>query len=182
MAVSFDPFTLLGLPRAFSLSPDAIHTAHLARAAAVHPDTSGDAESMEAAANISAELNRAKDELLSAESRANVLLALMGGPTKEQDKTLPPDFLMEMMSTREEIESAVSSKEQAAIARWTAWAHERRDALSREVGEMFERLGAAPAPTELRAIRVRLNAWRYFERLIEQLQPDYHGLRENSRP
>lgn len=182
MAGTTDPFELLGLPRVFSLAPDAIHAAHLTRAAAAHPDIAGAQMSADEAANQAAALNRAKDQLLDAENRANVLLELLGGPTKEQDKTLPPDFLMEMMETREEIESAIASKQSAGIARWNAWAHERRDELSREVGELFARLGASPAHAELRAIRVRLNAWRYFERLIEQLQPDYHGLRENSRP
>lgn len=136
---------------------------------------------MDDAANEAAALNRAKDQLLDAESRANVLLELLGGPTKEQDKALPPDFLMEMMETREEIESAMGSKDPVQIARWTAWAHEQREALSREVGEMFERLGAAPGRDELRAIRVRLNVWRYIERLVEQLQPDYHGLRDRTK-
>jgi DnaJ-domain-containing protein 1 len=181
MAGLTDPFELLGLPRVFSLAPDAIHAAHLARAAAAHPDIAGDGTSMDDAANEAAALNRAKDQLLDAESRGNVLLELLGGPTKEQDKTLPPDFLMEMMETREEIEGAMGSKDPAQIARWTAWAHEQREALSREVGEMFERMGAAAGPSELRAIRVRLNVWRYIERLVEQLQPDYHGLRDRAK-
>jgi len=180
MAGTTDPFELLGLPGVFSLAPDAIHAAHLSRAAAVHPDIAGGEISADEAANQAAALNRAKDQLLDAETRANVLLEMLGGPTKEQDKTLPPDFLMEMMETREEIESVIALKDRAAIARWNAWAHERRDELTREVGEMFARLSASPAHAELREIRVRLNVWRYIERLVEQLQPDYHGLRDRA--
>jgi hypothetical protein len=71
-------------------------------------------------------------------------------------------------------------------AKWESWAEERRREAIAEVGGMFAAIG--PGSTDLRraegrwheglrAIRVRLNAWRYIERLIEQLDPGYDPAR-----
>ena len=38
---------------------------------------------------------------------------------------------------------------------------------------MFQSLSSPPAAESLAEIRIRLNAWRYIERLIEQLDPGY---------
>ena len=43
--------------------------------------------------------------------------------------------------------------------------------------EEFTRARFVPAPEALREVRTRLNAWRYIERLIEQLDPDYDPAR-----
>lgn len=108
----------------------------------------------------------------SAELRADALLGLLSGASKEADRTLPPMFLQEMMELRETIEEDLASDREAAMAKWVAWAAERRREHERSVGELFQRIamqeGSARAAT-LKAIRVELNMWRYAERLIEQL-------------
>ncbi len=157
-----DPFDLLGLPPTFDLDRAAIDRAYLSRAAAVHPDlAAGDPE----APRRSALLNRARSILSDPESRAAALLARLGGPSKESDRSLPDGFLAEILEVREEIEAAARSTDHAARARWEAWADERRAAHIAEISRLF----AAPDAPPLRAIRMELNAWRYVERLIEQL-------------
>ena len=160
-----NPFQALGLPQRFDLDPTAVERAYLARAARVHPDVVGDEEE---AAVQAARLNRAKAELLNDERRANALLVALGGPA--QDKSLPDGFLMEILETREAIESAVSSGDEAEREKWTRWAEEQRREYAARVGELFN---AGTGPEQLRAVRRELNGWRYIERLIEQLDPRY---------
>lgn len=186
-----DAFDVMGLPPRFDLAPAVLQAAYLALSAKVHPDaagapaqSAGDPETEGKAA----ELNAAKRTLENPETRADLLLRRLGGPTKEQDKSLPQSFLMEMLETREEIEAAVASKDPAAIERWQDWAAERRRAHIAAVKALFEDLLKQPETTgggtaqasppalappanaaALKAIRAELNMWRYIERLIEQL-------------
>jgi molecular chaperone HscB len=172
--VSADPFDTLGLEARFDLSQAAIDRAYFARSAAVHPDLA--AGSSDAAARM-AELNRAKGVLSSPERRADALLLRFGGPSREEHKQLPAAFLAEMMEVREQIEHAMGSPRdvrERERGKWQLWADEERANAIAEVGTMFKGLGAHPSADALRAIRTRLNAWRYIERLIEQLDPDYN--------
>lgn len=161
-----DPFDTLGLVPSFDLDPAALERAYLALAARAHPDAAPDDPE---AARRSARLNEARRILADPEQRANALLGRLGGPAKEQEKGLPPGFLPGIMQTREEIEEAIASGADAARARWEAWAAERRAEHVRSASRLFREVSSPPTPGALRAIRVELNAWRYTERLIEQL-------------
>jgi len=165
---SNDPFAQLGLQRAFEIDVADIERAHLARSAMAHPDVSGlDAEE---AARVQAELNEARATLEHPESRANALLKLLNGPAKEQDKSLPAGFLAQMMETREEIEAAVSDPAQRT--QWVNWAEQQRDHYKAMLAPYFQAALAGDASV-LPVIRRELNAWRYIERLVEQLDPSY---------
>jgi molecular chaperone HscB len=174
--VTGDMFDILGVPARFDLDAGEIERAYLARSARLHPDVaSGDSD----AARGMAELNRARRVLGDAERRADALLVRLSGPRREEEKGLPAGFLMEMMEVREAVEAAIASGGAAERAKWEAWAEERRREAIAEVGGMFAAVGTEPAEHReaLRAIRVRLNAWRYIERLIEQLDPGYDPAR-----
>jgi molecular chaperone HscB len=168
--VSADSFDTLGLSPRFDLEREEIDRAYLARSGALHPDLArGDAE----APRKMAALNHAKRTLEDPERRARALLTRLAGAGGDQDRALPPGFLAEMMEMREEIEAAVESGNPAVRRKWEAWAEERRHEAIAEVGALFAGLSSPPSAEQLRAIRTRLNAWRYIERLIEQLDPDY---------
>lgn len=161
-----NPFSILALPPGFDLDEAALRRAYLAKVATIHPDLVGE----DAAQAASAELNHARNLLSNPESRADILLRLNGGPAKETDKSLPPGFLMEMMETRETIESALASGNPADRTQWTTWGHQQRATYIQEIAKLF----ATPiTPQSLQQIRTTLNAWRYIERLIEQLDPAY---------
>ncbi|MFM9996552.1 MAG: DnaJ domain-containing protein [Phycisphaerales bacterium] len=161
-----DAFDLLGLPPAFEVDHATIETAFLVRVAVIHPDLSrGDPE----AARSSALLSQACRILADPEKRADVLLVRLGGPVAAQDKSLPPGFLVEMMETREEVEAAIASGDASARAARLARAELRRAEHIRTVAGLLASLPCPSAPAALRAVRVELNAWRYTERLIEQL-------------
>lgn len=167
-----DPFDTLGLEPRFDLDASAIRRAYLARSAALHPDTRVGAEDREDG-SASALLNAAKRIIDDPERRANALLARLGGPGSDQDKSLPPGFLAETMEMREAVEEAIGSGDAEARARVERDAAAQREGYIERVGELFRAAGTAPTPESLRAIRIELNAWRYIERLIEQLDPAY---------
>lgn len=163
MKPALDPFALLGLPRRFELDHAALQRAWLERAAKLHPDR---ADAPDDAARLSADLNEAKAVLQDPERRANALVSLLGGPTKEMDKSLPEGFLMEMLEVREAMQAEIEAEGEDARARWESWAASRRGEIISRVGELFAR--GCDAAT-LRAVRTELNAWRYIERMIEQV-------------
>lgn len=171
-----DPFEELGLPARFDLDAAVLERAFLRRAASVHPDMASEGGSAAEAGeteNRAAALNVARAILADPEKRANALLAKLGGPTKEQDKSLPPGFLMEIMETRQEVEADLAGADPSERDKWRGWAADRRRDYAARVGGMFASLDAQAAPAALGEIRRELNAWRYIERLIEQLNPEY---------
>jgi curved DNA-binding protein CbpA len=157
-----DPFQILGLQPAFELDAAVIERAYLIRIAPLHPDTN------EHDQQASADLNRARQRLLDPESRAAALLERLGPASPEAAKALPEGFLHEMLQTRLEIEQAVEQGDGAALAYWRRWAQDRRRESISAVSRLFRE--AAP-PLE---IRRALNAWRYIQRLAEQL-PEASG-------
>ncbi|MFN7020689.1 MAG: iron-sulfur cluster co-chaperone HscB C-terminal domain-containing protein [Phycisphaerales bacterium] len=164
----WDPFVVLGLERRFDLSPAEVERAYLARAAGLHPDVVGALGPDVEGAGPSEELNRARQVLKDPESRGNALLALLGGPAKEQDRSLPDGFLAEMMEVRERMEAGGAAERE----RWEGWAEQRRSSHERNVRELFSRAAGGETADSghetLRAIRRELNAWRYIERMLEQ--------------
>ncbi len=177
-----DCFAILGLPRVFALDPVAIQRAFLTRSAEIHAGVA-DADEQDRALS---ELNQAKAIVENPESRADALVLLAGGPSRETDRSLPEGFLQEMMELRqameEEIESASTEARPAAIAKWEGWSFKRRQDHERRAGLHFAQLhanvspmpGVSEPPSEnnlLRTIRRELNAWRYIERMIEQIDP-----------
>lgn len=169
-AMTWDPFAMLRLPRTFALERAEIERAYLRRVGEAHPDRAGPETEEHDERPFAAEINRARQDLLDPETRGNVLLGLLGGPSKEADRSLPDGFLMEMMEVRGEMEadSAVGGGE--IVDKWEAWGEARRAEHIRAAGELFaeiERAGATA--TGLKAIRTRLNAWRYIERMLEQV-------------
>ncbi|MBC7771581.1 MAG: DnaJ domain-containing protein [Pyrinomonadaceae bacterium] len=174
-----DAFDILGLSPRFDLPPGSLQSAYLALSAKLHPDTA--APDIEAELQ-SAKLNEARRVLENPESRADLLLRRLGGPGKEQDKSLPHGFLAEMLEVREEIDAAIRSGDPDKIAPWDDWAGQRRKQHIAEVARLFSAVVAATANTEvapgpdthaspdlLKSIRAELNMWRYIERLVEQL-------------
>lgn len=163
-----DPFAVLGLPRRYGLDAATIERAYLDRVAKAHPDAvagaMNDGEDESDMDRPASELNDARRVLSNPEQRAIALWRLLGGV---EDKQLSPAFLMEMMATREAMES---SKDPAERGRWEAWTSERRAEYAARVGELFARIEArAAAPEILRDIRQQLNQWRYIERMAEHI-------------
>ncbi|MEZ6318383.1 MAG: iron-sulfur cluster co-chaperone HscB C-terminal domain-containing protein [Phycisphaerales bacterium] len=165
-----NPFAELGLDPRFDLERPAIDRAYASRAAAIHPDLA-DPDRADDATRDSARLNDARATLADPERRAVALLALLGGPGASEDRSLPDGFLMDMMDTRQRAEEECVTPE--GHAKWRAWADDRRAERIDQVRALFSGLADPPDAGALAEIRKTLNAWRYVERMIEQLDPDH---------
>lgn len=163
-AMARNPFQVLGLPPRYDLSAADIERAYLTLASQLHPDAPGATEFSPAAG--AEETNRARQILKNPEARGNALLEVLGGSTKEQDRSLPAGLLAEMMEVRGEMESAGQEDRR----RWEQWAEQRRAEHEQRVGALFASVAREGASADrLRAIRLELNAWRYIERMLEQV-------------
>jgi len=150
-----DPFDLLGLPPRFDLALADIRAAHLSRVARLHPDAAGSDDE-------AAVVNDARKILEDPESRARALLDRLGSDVPAPD-ALPDGFLMEIMEIREAMETTTD------LARFETLAESRRAAHVQRIERLFDTAGPHPSPDRLAEIRMELNAWRYTERMIEQL-------------
>ncbi len=167
--MAHDAFAVLGLPRLFDVDPRALQQAYLRRSAALHPDRVQDPLAQAEAQREAARLNDARAVLADDEQRANLLLSLVGGPAKEQDKSLPDGFLVQMMLVRQEMEAALAADDAGERQRLEQWAIRQRQAHIDAVRKGFAP-GSTPDLQRLAVIRRELNAWRYIERMIEQLR------------
>jgi hypothetical protein len=203
-SMTWDPFQILGLEGRFDLPGERVLAAYVDGARRLHAlgPSGGDARDAGPDARVDdvdrderlAALNRAKAVLEDPEQRAEALLTLLGGPSKESDRSLPPGFLAQIMEVRERLDEAMSTRagggasgavsggasgkaksapdEVDALLRW---AEGRREAHRQRVGELFGSMStsanAAPATRDaLVGVRRELNAWRYIERMIEQIE------------
>lgn len=168
-----EPFATLGLPVAFGITKQQIESAYLARIAAAHPDHAGDVSGGDG--SDAAALNDARRALRDDETRANLVLIARGGPSSAQDDSLPDGFLMEIMDARMAIEEAIAEGGPEERDTWFGWAKQRTESLGATVGVLLDAEDQSDdeRAERFRTIRRALNAWRYYERLIEQLDPDY---------
>lgn len=157
-----DAFDVLGLPASFALTQAQIESAYLARAAALHPDAEGEDT------GDAATLNHARETLLHLESRADVLIARLGGPSRQDERSLPPGFLASIMDIREQCDAAQASHNAPELARLRDWALRERERYA-SIAQVY--FSQPPTPSTLRELRIHLNAWRYIERLLEQVAP-----------
>lgn len=167
-----DPFATLQLPRRFEVDPAELHRRYIQASAATHPDRYTDPVEQAQAAERAAEVNQAYAVLSDPERRADALLTLLGGPAKDEDKSLPPDLLMDMMEVRERLEDAVASNDQKELANLQAWANDQRESHLKKITALFHEVGdnteTIPADTA-KAVRLELNTLRYIQRMLDQM-------------
>ena len=163
-----DPFAVLGVEPRFDLDMDRLHARFIELSARTHPDRFADPLEQAEATDRASRLNEAYRILTEPEKRADALLRLHGGPAREDDKSLPPDLLMQMMEVRERMEEAVASRDADELAELRQWAEDQRREHLARVAKLFD---GGVTNDSAKAIRLELNALRYFERMIEQMPP-----------
>ncbi len=164
-----DPFKTLSQPPRYNLNEADLHAKFILASSSTHPDRYTDPVEQAQAAERSAEINHAYAVLSDPERRADALLVLLGGPAKDQDKSLPPSLLMDMMETREQLEEAIAQENLTALDKLRAWAHEQRETHLKTIADLFaDTQGGLPADTA-KAIRLELNALRYIQRMLDQM-------------
>lgn len=164
-----DPFEQFELPRDFDIDLFDLEKRYLAAAARSHPDRFTDDVQKRDAEQRSARLNQARDVLRDDERRARALLALHDPQSTSDDKSLPDGFLMDILETREMLEEAIASDDPDQQAKIEQWAQQQRTQYRQQIADLFAQFSRDQNPEALTAIRLQLNAWRYIERLLEQL-------------
>ncbi len=171
MAGDANPFEVFGIEPVFQVDEAALHAKFLELSAQHHPDRYTDPGEQAEAADRAARVNEAYQTLTDPERRAGALLAALGGPSAEEEKSLPQDLLTEMMELRERQEEATASNDTATIQELTEWAKQRREISLKRVAMLFKMatMGEEVQLEKLTIIRIELNALRYYERMLEQL-------------
>ena len=183
-----DPFDILGVEPRFDLDDAELHHRLIALAAEHHPDRHTDPIAQADAAEQAARVNDAYRTLADPERRAQALLARlsecgMGDEGSEMSEAklhrpsdeapLPPEFLMEMMEIREELETAAAQEDTATIARLRTWAQDQRTQHLRTLTGLFAQLltpaRGDSASTLIPKIRLELNILRYIQRMLDQM-------------
>ncbi|RRV08269.1 co-chaperone HscB [Pseudomonas sp. v388] len=111
-------FALFELKPAFRLDLDQLATRYRELARSVHPDRFADAPEREqrVALEQSANLNEAYQTLKSAPKRARYLLTLQGDEVPLEVTVHDPDFLLQQMQWREELEDLQDNGDLAGVA------------------------------------------------------------------
>ena len=111
-------YALFDLQPSFRLDLDKLATRYRELAREVHPDRFADASEREqrVALEKSAALNDAYQTLRSAPRRARYLLAISGHEVPQEVTVHDPDFLLQQMQWREELEDLHDSADMAGIA------------------------------------------------------------------
>lgn len=160
-------FEVFSLPAQFDLDTDELRRRYLALSRNIHPDRFGATTPADApaVARVSARVNQAYQTLLDPGMRAEYLLELMGGKSAAEDKTVPPDVLSETLEIREALEDAQAAADASRL-------HDLRTRIAGQHQRLLadvQRLARAMpgAATDQAQLRVALNSFKYYERLMQ---------------
>jgi len=167
------PFALTGRTPQFALDAAALDKDLRRTMRFVHPDnfaTAPEAE-RERAERASARLNGAYEVLADPVERADWLITSLGGPAESQQRSLPQQFLHEVLEWNEMLEEARAGAQPAlkGLSDLQSMLQSRRA----EALQGIERL-LTPLPERgsvlLSEVRSQLNAIRYFERTLSEIE------------
>ena len=164
-------FELLGLAPAYDIDANALRQKYFKLMRDIHPDrmATGSADVQRLCLRVNAQINEAYNVILDPVLRAEYLLEISGGKSAADDKHVPQDVLMNTLELREEIEESKAENDTATLEK-----------LRRQIQERFgEALGQIAAlarvlpgtDTDRKTLRGKLNAVRYFRKMLEAMEP-----------
>ena len=165
-----DYFGLFQLPRGYEVNPAELEKRFLSMSRNIHPDffTTQPAEVRQLAVRLAAEINEAHRVLKDPVLRAEYLLELAGGESAAQDKSVPGEFLNEVMLLREAVETALARDDQRAVAEHRATLMHRREETLDKVAAIADRLSDAKYAERLE-LRRMLNSIKYYDNILKLL-------------
>lgn len=161
-------FERFRLPITYAVDLAALESAYRDACRSAHPDqhtARGAGEDPEVIRNA-AEINEAYSVLRHPVRRAEYLLGLWGGPSASEERSMPPEFLEEVLELRMEIEEAKESSDSAALVRLEEDLRARRSRQLDGLALQFDQPNAAENRV---AIRSRLNTVTYLDGLLRDL-------------
>jgi molecular chaperone HscB len=169
------PFEVFGLAPSFSVDGVELKKRLLRLGRVLHPDYFGAADeaTRALAERNTARLNQARDVLGDPAARADWLVRHLGGPDENEQREMPKAFLLEVLEWNEALEaardSAPGSRERAALLGLDQALRTQRAAALKTLEKLLEPLPARGAPA-LREARAQLNALRYLDNTLAQIQ------------
>jgi molecular chaperone HscB len=169
------PFEVFGLAPSFSVDGAELKKRLLRLGRVLHPDYFGaaDAATRALAERNTARLNQARDVLGDPAARADWLVRHLGGPSENEQREMPKAFLLEVLEWNEALEaardSAPGSRERAGLEGLENELQAQRAAALKALEKLLEPLPARGAPA-LREARAQLNALRYLDNTLAQIQ------------
>lgn len=178
------PFEAFGLEPAYAVDQADLKKRLMRFARAMHPDyfaTQGN-EQRERAERNTAELNAAYELLRDDLERASWLIEHRGGPTEQQERAMPQEFLIDVLDWNEAIEAAREAP--LGSAEHDALFDVERD-LASHYDEAFRQLGklltGATDRDALVEARRELNELRYIQRTLAQIDDMKRKIASTSR-
>lgn len=167
------PFEIFGLKPSFEVDVDELRRAFLKLGRLTHPDffATQSAEMKARAEHGSALLNSAYESLADDVLRAEWLVRHLGGPDENEIRDMPKPFLMEVLEWNERLEEARHSKKPVAaeLTAMESSLREQRESITESIRGSLSPLPERGA-TALRDARRELNAMRYVDRAIEEIE------------
>ncbi|MCP4592097.1 MAG: Fe-S protein assembly co-chaperone HscB [bacterium] len=163
-----DFFGLFQLPRGYDLETQEVERRFLSLSRSIHPDffTTQPPEVRQMSVRLSAEINEAYRVLKNPVLRAEYLLELAGGESAAADKSVPAEFLGEVMLLREEIEDALAGDDQPAIVRHQESTARRHAQLQERIASLARKLPEAKY-AEMLELRQLLNSMKYLDSILK---------------
>ena len=130
-------FEFLGLPERFELDAEQLQQVYRRLQAAVHPDRFANAGAAERrmAMQLATQANEAYRTLSEPGRRAAYLCELKGAPIRAETNTqMAPEFLMQQMQWREELDEARTSQDRSALSGLSKLLCDHRARLLDEIG------------------------------------------------
>jgi molecular chaperone HscB len=163
-------FALFGLPAVFSLDQEMLEKAYRDIQSQVHPDRfahAGDAE-RRASLQWTTRVNEGFQVLKNPVSRARHLLELQGVDVAfETNTAMPPEFLMQQMELREQLEEAKGAKALDAL---------RSSLLSEKKALEAEIAQAIDSRKDYKAASDLVRKLQFLHRLDEEIDEAYEAL------
>jgi molecular chaperone HscB len=163
-----DPFTLLGAPQRYDIDLAAVEKTHRDLSRELHPDKFANAGASErkAALDKAQSVNEAWRILRDPIRRAEALFGLNGIIVSESSSesatiSVPPKFLMEMLTAREELEKARAKKDMDTVRKLGEGIRVRFEACQVKLAE-----GLAKDP---RSVLSRLGEMRFYKRFLDEV-------------
>lgn len=169
-----DLFALFDVAAEFDLDVADLRRRFLAISRQIHPDQFGaaDTATVDVAVRVSARLNDAFHTLSQPARRAAYLLERCGGPGPDEDRSVPPDVLMDTMSLRERIEQASNSGDEPAIKSLTGEVTKKQSQRMDAVAQLARKLGTNDDDSRDQTrieLRQALNALTYYDNMMDLL-------------
>lgn len=171
------------MPPAFALDGEQLRRRLMRLGRVLHPDFFGAADpaTRALAERNSARLNQAHDVLADATARADWLVRHLGGPSENEQREMPREFLLAVLEWNEQLEaareSAPGSRERNGLEALESELRTQRasalSAVERLLTPLPER-DASSLRSSLRSslcdARAQLNALRYIDNTLAQIE------------